>query len=197
MPKNGPVSVNTTGETTVSGLVAMVKVIAKHKATVPSVIYGLLQSVIKARTAAYSFFLQTAPNNPDPEVSKANASHKHFIDALQEVFTILGGETWASTGDANQEPDAEDLEQLVFANKFTTLNLDDDAQDDEEDGDEDQLNEPSTQQSQPRQRQQTRAKKGKGKKKAKSKKKRAASSTKNGTDVQDLPLESYRIIEDT
>jgi hypothetical protein len=57
--ENGaPGTLNTTGQTTVAGLVVMAEIIGKHMNPVPSAIYGLFQSVIKARSATYAAFQQ-------------------------------------------------------------------------------------------------------------------------------------------
>lgn len=75
----------------------MAKMISKHATRVPGAIYRKLQSVIRARTTVYEAFQQIAglSSKPDPEMEEKNVGHKYFIDALQEVFEVLGGPAWA------------------------------------------------------------------------------------------------------
>jgi hypothetical protein len=117
-------TVNTTGQITVSALVPMSKLIAEHINPIPSTIYRILQSVIDARKATYAVFQQIVTKKPDPEIERSNASHKHFIDSLTEAFEALGGKVWVSKqNSANETPDEEDTEDVIFANKFSALNL--------------------------------------------------------------------------
>lgn len=54
--ENAPPPLNTTGQITVSNLVTMSELIAKHVDPIPSAVYRLFRSVINARTAAYDAF---------------------------------------------------------------------------------------------------------------------------------------------
>ncbi|KAI1637118.1 hypothetical protein F4809DRAFT_341918 [Biscogniauxia mediterranea] len=190
---------NNTGQTTVAGLVSMSKLIAQHmKNPVPSLIYRLFQSVIEARTITYGIFQQAIANQPDPEVEKSNASHKHFIDALTEAFDALGGQSWLSGQiPGNQKPDSDDDINVIFTNKFSTLNINQPEEDGEGDGtsDEEETTQTSKPTTVPRQRQQKSSGKGKKGKKGKSKKKQKAATPKQPC-LDQVPLESYRIIED-
>ncbi|KAJ4158643.1 uncharacterized protein LMH87_009159 [Akanthomyces muscarius] len=161
-------AINSTGETTVAELVIMSKLIANHHISpVPSIVYRLL--------------------NQDPTVEEQNARHKYFIDALEEIFRNLGGEKWSEAKAPSDENEVEAIEQAIFANRFTALQLDgaDDAQD--------QSDDPDAQQTQGKR--QPRPRKSKGNKKNKSRKKRPQKSGETENSLDSVPLESYRIIE--
>lgn len=194
---DSPAAVNTTGQIKVSAFVPVSKLIAEHIKSVPSVIYRLFRSVIAARSSAHAVFQQVVANKPDPEIEKSNVSHKCFIDALTDAFKVLGGDEWASkqkleTEDINEE----EIEQIIFANKFSTLGLD---ESDDEEEEEDNAGKggpdgsPATVQK-PRSRKKPsgKGKKGKRGSKAKGKPKQTAKKP----DLDKVPLESYRIIED-
>ncbi|KAH7317042.1 hypothetical protein B0I35DRAFT_434450 [Stachybotrys elegans] len=176
------VSINSTGQVTVAGLVAMAKHIVAHSTSIPSVVLQLLASVIHARTQAHQIFLQMASNNPDPELERSNISHKHFIDALAEVFQIMGGPAWEKSHKTDQF-DQEDVELSILSNQFSALGTDDHDSEDE--------SEPEVS-SAPQKRKASKpgkGRKGKGKKKG----------TRKQPDkplLDDVPLESYRIIQD-
>ncbi len=182
-------SINSTGKTTVADLVGMSRMIANHISPIPTIIYRLLKSVIKARVAAYTFFVKATADSQSPTLEKQNASHKHFIEALEEILQILGGENWSEDEASAEHIDDESVEQAILANKFTVLHLDgaDDAQA-ESDGSEIQ---------QTQGKRQSRTKAPKGNRKSKLKKKRDQQPDKFQDPLQLLPLESYRIIEDS
>ena len=175
----------------------MAELIAKHMRTIPSLIYKLFESVIAARQATYSAFESMTCD--DPELQKNNASHKHFIDILVKSFEELRGNEWK----IKQQPDEEeeDIDDVIFSNKFSSLNLGDS----EEDGESSDDNKPDNKAQaavhvQNRQRQKKsssgKGKKGKKGKKAQKKKMSHAALSKRQP-LDDIPLESYRIIEDT
>lgn len=120
---DAPKVANSTGEITVRGLVSLAKLISKNIRPIPTTIYRLFQSVIRARTEFHTMFQQAATQNPDPELERQNSSHKHFIDTLIEAFTVLGGDGWATGQKAKEEEldEQEDIEQAIFANKFNAL----------------------------------------------------------------------------
>ncbi|KAF2868102.1 hypothetical protein BDV95DRAFT_580257 [Massariosphaeria phaeospora] len=89
--ERAPVTVNSTGQSTVSEIVSMAKLIAKHVQPVPAAVFRLFQAVIKARSTTHDAFQQIVNQTPDPEIERSNATHKHFIDALTEAFHALGG----------------------------------------------------------------------------------------------------------
>ncbi len=68
LPDDAPKTPNKTGQVTVSGLVSLSKLIAKHIEPVPSATLELLDSVIRARTAAHEAFQQLVADNCDPEI---------------------------------------------------------------------------------------------------------------------------------
>lgn len=191
---------NANGEITVRGLVALAKVISKNISPIPTAIYRLFQSVIKARTGFHTIFQQAAKQNPDPELKRQNSSHKHFIDALTEAFTALGGDEWESGQEAKEGglDEDEDIEQVIFANKFNALNLNE-VKPSEEDGDvtsDDESDQEKPIAAAQRRRQKIPSGKGKkGRRGKKGKRKQKASAIeKPGLDA--VPLESYRIIHD-
>ncbi|KAI1349493.1 hypothetical protein F5Y01DRAFT_185579 [Xylaria sp. FL0043] len=207
LPDDAPKIPNTTGQITVSSLVSLSKLIAKHINPIPSTILTLFDAAIQARTATYEAFQQLVANKADPEVQRSNASHKHFIDALVEAFEALGGVAWAEKCKSEGPPpdDQADLEQVLFANKFAVLSIDGDTVlEDEGTCDDGSNSEPQQHQaSQRRQQQQQQQKKkkssGKGKKakhgKNANKKKQRLPAAKTQS-LDDVPVESYRIIQD-
>ncbi|KAI4598718.1 hypothetical protein KJ359_002610 [Pestalotiopsis sp. 9143b] len=180
---------NTTSKTTVQGLVSMAKLIAENigEQTVPPIVFQLFRSVIKAREATYGAFQQLGAQSSDPEVKKSNASHKHFINALKEALKLLGGESGPAKKTVNADPshEAPSVESniILLANKFASLYLgtaDMEAHDDEAVA------------------QKKSSGKGKGKKAKRGKKpkqKQAKAAAKEPV-MADVPIESYRIIED-
>ncbi|KAG7291176.1 hypothetical protein NEMBOFW57_001188 [Staphylotrichum longicolle] len=209
-PKDGGAQMNTTGEITVANLVALSRLIAKHITAVPPAILRLFRAVINARTATHQAFQQIVAENPDPAIEKSNLTHKHFIDALTEAFHVLGGKDWRpdkATDSAQVDAEAfqlkDDLDRLVLSNPFGALDLgrtaDDDADQEAEQSD-DEIAEngppgkgPGTA---PKQRQQVKPGKGKKGKRGKKPKKQQPMPTKK-SHLDDVPLESYRIIQDT
>lgn len=216
---------NTTGKTTVQGLVSMVrlhnfcwrgaaqglitapqaKLIAENigEQTVPPIVYQLFRSVIKARQATYEAFQQLGAQSSDPEVRKSNASHKHFIDALKEALKLLGGESEPARKNADADPshDAHAVESniILLANKFASLYLGaagDEAHDDEG-GVSDASDGPDVVVAAKKapKKSFSKAKGKKGKRGKKPKQKQAKAAAKEPA-IVDVPIESYRIIED-
>lgn len=82
-------------------------------------------------------FRQITAKKRDPEIEKSNASHKKFIDVLTEAFSSLRGEEWlAREKTAASSNEEEDMEDVVFSNVFSTLNVA--GQNEAEGGDEDE-----------------------------------------------------------
>ncbi|KAK4034762.1 hypothetical protein C8A01DRAFT_48910 [Parachaetomium inaequale] len=196
-----PKGVNTTGEITVLTLVSLSRLIAKYISAVPPAIYRLFQSVIAARTATHAIFQQIAAENPDAEIERSNASHKRFIDALIEAFEALGGNSWKSRERDGTADDGtnlkEELDQLVFTNRFGALSLEekttvgghgDDASDEGSD------QEPQATVA-PQRRRQARPGKGKKGKRGKKSKKQQGQAVPKAPSLDDIPLESYPIIQ--
>lgn len=216
---------NVTGQVTVKELIAIARTISKHTACVPGAVYRKLQSVTRARRAMYKTFQQLAALNPrpDPEMEESNATHKYFIDALHKVFEVLGGPAWVreqqgetrsqaarADGGKEAELDAEldaDVEKANFSNKFAALGFGNSAHgapdtaavdsrgDDESDGDEESDVEPRSAAA-GHQRRQTRPGRGKKKKGGKRAKKNKQVAKPAHLTLDQVPLESYRIIED-
>ncbi|PVI05746.1 hypothetical protein DM02DRAFT_684084 [Periconia macrospinosa] len=191
-----PVTINTTGHSTVSEIVQMSKLIAKHIQPVPSAILGLFQSVIKARSATYDAFQQIVNEKPDPEIERSNSTHKHFIEALTEACNALGGGSFSSqAGSAAAEEELdEEFDKSIFQNQFSALGINGGGEDDggETDG-------PSETESTPRAKVQRKNAKGKGKKgkRAKKSQKKLPPKASPEASLADVPIESYRIIEDS
>ncbi|KAK2763289.1 hypothetical protein FQN54_009925 [Arachnomyces sp. PD_36] len=189
---DAPATVNTTGQIKVSALVPIAKLIAEHINSVPSTIFRLFQSVIDARSAAYGLFQRIVARKPDPDMEKSNVSHKCFIDALTSAFKALGGDEWAS----QQKPktgnlDEEDIQADVFANKFSALGLGESDDEEEEEDEGEPHNRPvSAQKARLRKKPSGKGKKGKRGKKAKGK------PVVKEPSLDEVPLESYGIIED-
>ncbi|KAH6603867.1 hypothetical protein Trco_007313 [Trichoderma cornu-damae] len=211
---------NVTGQVTVKELVAMAKTISKHPTRVPGAVYRKLQSVTRARTAVYQAFQQLAALNPRPdlEMEESNATHKYFIDALHEVFEVLGGPAWAreqqgetrsqatrAEGGKEAQLDAEldaEVEKASFSNKFAALGLGnsadgepDAAAADSSGGEEESNVEPRSAVA-GHQRRQSRPGRGKKRGGKRAKKSKQAANKPAHLTLDEVPLESYRIIED-
>ncbi|KAF9877452.1 hypothetical protein CkaCkLH20_05152 [Colletotrichum karsti] len=192
-PSSPSVTLNTSGQTTVAGFLAMTELVAEHLRPIPTAILQLLQSVIAARSAHHAGYQQLAAANPDAQMEKSNASHKYFVDALMRAFSVLGGDAWTK----DQEPDAElddgKIEEIVFSNKFSALEVEADEGEDSSDGDE------SVPFTVPRGQRRNQRGSGKGKKGKKAKKTKTRKGQKPAqarhSDLDAVPLESYRIIE--
>ncbi|GAP86992.1 hypothetical protein SAMD00023353_2401490 [Rosellinia necatrix] len=207
LPDDVPRIPNTNGQVTVSGLVSLSKLIAKHIDPVPAAILALFDAAIRARTATYQAFQQLVANKSDPEVERSNLSHKHFIDALVEAFNALGGAAWAercrlegsAPGDALD--DQAGLEQVLFDNKFAALSIGGDTAPEDADACDDE-SDPASQQhpaSASQGRQQRKKSSGKGKKAKhgkKANKKKQQPPAARAQSLDDVPVESYRIIQD-
>ncbi|KAI1186813.1 hypothetical protein F5B17DRAFT_345416 [Nemania serpens] len=202
LPDDVPKIPNTNGQITVSSLVSLSKLIVKHANPIPSAVLTLFESVIQARTVTYQAFQQLVANKSDPEVEQSNVSHKHFIDSLVEAFEVLGGAAWAEKCKSNGPSDDEaDIEQALFANKFSALSIDGDTvQQDEGPSDDESDPEPQQHQSSQRRQQQKKSsgkgKKGKHGKNANKKKKKQHLPAAKTQSLDDVPVESYRIIQD-
>ncbi|KAL6401145.1 hypothetical protein AUP68_16871 [Ilyonectria robusta] len=194
-----PQGLNTSGQVTVSGILSISELIAQYSEPVPSFIYRLFLSIISARSTVYNAFQQLLGSKSDPEVQRNNASHKHFIDTLMKAFNILGGETWQSGGNAGaQEPGQEelDLEQIIFGNRFSALKIDDQEGYSSAEDDGFQVSEQaSAPQRAVAKKSSAKGKKGKKSKKAKKSKKGKATANVKEASLDDVPLESIKIIE--
>lgn len=182
------VTINTTGQTTVSDIVNMAKLIAIHLNPVPTSIFKLFQDVIRARSTMYATFQQFVKHTPDPEIERSNATHKYFIEALTEAFNALGGGSWdSSKGVGTEHHEADDQ---MFQNFFSALSINGSNNDEGESSSEEE-NQPSK----PKVQKKRSGKGKKGKRGKKSKRKQATEPDAVPT-MADVPIESYRIIED-
>ncbi|KAK7750708.1 hypothetical protein SLS62_007408 [Diatrype stigma] len=162
---------NTTGQITVSDIVLMSKRIAKHINPVPAIV----------------------SKKPDAEIEKSNASHKYFIDSLTEAFEALGGQIWQSRAKTEDDKNktTDQIEKVVFSNKFNALNLNTSKEGDEDEGvinddDSDPEDEPAAG-PQRRQHKKSSGKGKKGKKGKKPKKKQRPAATKDTNLDDELP----------
>ncbi|KAK6360048.1 hypothetical protein TWF696_001167 [Orbilia brochopaga] len=186
----------------------------QHISPILNAIYHLFQATINARTQAYQAFQRLFALSPDAETQKSNAAHKHFIDVLTEAFHALGGKAWMDNRNPGDGGLADsEIEDAILTNKFSTLSLNDlggragqreqdkegdsEPEGDNEPGEapltEASANVPSTSRKTPAKR--SGGKKGK-KKKTKGKKKANLTSNTSELNIYDVPLESYRIIQD-
>ncbi|PKK55151.1 hypothetical protein CI102_175 [Trichoderma harzianum] len=188
---------NFTGQVPVADLVSMAEIIAKHDVEIPSMIFSLFQSVIELRSIYHSQFQQLASVHPNEELERNNVTHKYFIDTLTTAFNILGGEAWLSSHDQEKQAksDEEEAGPSIFttANKFSVLNLESDPESDGANHEESDKESSSV--ASPQQKRRKRAGKGK-RKKVNGKKTRRKSSRATNEPLDEVPLESYRIIED-
>ena len=61
-PSDAPTAANTTGEVSLSTLISLSGLIAKHINPIPTTIYRLFQSIIAAREQTYAVFQQIVAN---------------------------------------------------------------------------------------------------------------------------------------
>ncbi|KAK4615645.1 hypothetical protein CLAFUW4_10071 [Fulvia fulva] len=192
--EDGSVHLNTTGRTTVAEIVNMARLIAKHLDPIPFPVFRLFKAIIKARSATHAAFQQIVTHKPDPEIERANETHKHFIDALTEAFEALGGASWEPTDASAMEGKARD--DVDFQNQFSALSLGNAGGTEGENEDDDGSEASSAQTTQTRIRKQPRPGKGKHGKRGKKAKSKGATSIPTEAAMADIPVESYRIIED-
>ncbi|KNG89764.1 hypothetical protein ANOM_002006 [Aspergillus nomiae NRRL 13137] len=188
------IAINTTGKVSLATLKSLSELIAKYIKPIPPTIFRLFKSIIEARKNTHSQFLRIVASNPDPDIQKSNDAHRHWINGLTEAFNALGGESWLSEQKSNLDVADEDEEEVVFANKFSTLSLnvsagEDQGHEDEDDNDDEEQVAATVR---------SKAKAGKkGKKGRRTRKPKTKVATAALTPCLDeVPLESYRIIED-
>ncbi|KAF2821703.1 hypothetical protein CC86DRAFT_426064 [Ophiobolus disseminans] len=185
------VTINTTSQSTGAQIVSMSTLIASNLKPIPSAILDLFQRVIKARSTMHAIFQQIVTEYSDPDIERSNTTHKHFIDALNAAFDALGGASRASSNISPADDDADD--DLFFYNQFAALSLGGAKDDDDEDAFEDESH---AAQAAPRKKKPGKGhNKKKGKRVKKAKQKLASESTAEPS-LSDVPVESYRIIED-
>lgn len=219
LPDDAPKSPNTNGQVTVASLLSLVNLVSKQAVPVPNAILALFHSVIEARRTMYESYLMFVAGKPDPEMEQSNRSHKHFLDVLSEGFKLLGSDAWLegrkskASGAPNRSTESEeddDIEDVLFSNKFAALKLgtataagqeqegdENDEGDDDEDGS--AVQQPKATQQRRHQSKPGKGKKGKkaGGKKRGNKQARLPAAAKKTAIIEDIPVESYRIIQDT
>lgn len=172
----------------------MAKLITETLEDIPPLIYYLCLSVIESRTVTYRMFLDLVSRlpKPDPEIERSNATHKAFIDTITTVFEIFGGPAWKIDQDAKKHDMSgvrNNLDEVIFSNKFAAISLQDHSEiaGGEVNSEEDEIVTPN-------QKRQLRKSSGKkGKKSSKGRKK--TEKLVDDSSLDDVPLESYRIIE--
>lgn len=191
----------TTPELTLSGILSLSKTIVGKVSPIPATIYSLFESVIEGRKAAYSFFSRIVTETADPKIEESNVRHKAFIDTLVEAFHALGGETWkkdhATAGGEvlEEEEEADDDDDIAFTNRYASLDTTYGGEKDEEEEEMDGEGETSQakENKPPTRGRGKKGKKGKGKRKAAKGAKKLAQPEPS---FQDVPLESYRIVDE-
>ncbi|KGO50194.1 Uncharacterized conserved protein UCP028035 [Penicillium expansum] len=176
-PSHNTQDINLTGAISLSTLKSLSQLIAKHIDPIPTTIFRLFASVIDARKRTQRLYIQTTTSDPDPEIQKSNVSHQHWIEGLSEAFNLLGGETWQEG-----KKDAPD-----------TFDEDEDAEDgaEEDTG----IPEAAMHQKARRSTQKPKKKGNQSKRGRKPKTKGKTAESASVSDLQEIPLESYRIIE--
>lgn len=190
------VAVNTTGQISLAILKSLSQLIVESGKTVPQTILGLFHSIIEARKETHDFFLKIVASNPDPEIQKNNDSHKHWIDGLTNAFNDLGGDSWLSKQKNHPDEPNGDEAETVFVNAFSTLNMDDSEEKQDEDEDEEEEAEQATTPAAVRSSKKKPVKKGKKGRRGRKPKGKSKTAVPAPTGLDQVPLESYRIIED-
>ena len=162
----------------------------------PQTILRLFHSIIEARKETHDFFLKIVASNPDPEIQKNNDSHKHWIDGLTNAFNDLGGDSWLSKQKNHPDEPNGDEAETVFVNAFSTLNMDDSEEKQDEDEDEEEEAEQATTPAAVRSSKKKPVKKGKKGRRGRKPKGKSKTAVPAPTGLDQVPLESYRIIED-
>ncbi|KAF4838706.1 hypothetical protein CGCTS75_v000549 [Colletotrichum tropicale] len=136
-------------------------------------------------------------------IEKSNDMHRHFIDSLIDIFSILGGVSWwEKQMQANEmsskrlDSDAEQIEEMkgiIFSNKFASLDLShDDSKPEPPSGPESDADDPVAE-SKAAKKKRVNGKKGKGKTSKPVKSRKPARKADSSADAS---VESYRILED-
>ncbi|KXH49545.1 hypothetical protein CSIM01_03833 [Colletotrichum simmondsii] len=164
----------------VKDLSSMASLIVAGQVKVPSKVFYWLRSVIRARIAHYDSWVTIVSMNPDVKVEESNSSHRHFIDTLP----VKGPGAQAT----QFKKVAEVVEDFIFYNMFSALDLGEDKQTSEpesESGNESQI---------VSQNKKKRFDKGKKNKKGKAKSKGSERAHAPDSD-KEAPLECFRILE--
>ena len=187
---SSPVTRNITGQITVAGLIDMSRSIASHTRSIPSTIFRLFQSVIHARQKAASLYQQASDDAADVDLETSNQKHQHFINALIEAFKALGGQDWVKEQKAaNKTKEVEeDALKVIFENQFAALNIGTPT-DPDDDNSEDSLDTPC-------EKNEKRSRHSRKNPKAKKKSRSKPKAQPKPPMLEDVPLESYGIIDE-
>ncbi|KAK2740018.1 hypothetical protein CKAH01_07187 [Colletotrichum kahawae] len=181
----------------------MARLIADNGAAVSGGIFRRLISIVRARRSHYHAFVEYESMLPDTDIEKSNDMHKHFIDSLIDIFSILGEVSWwEKQMQANQMSskrpgsDAEQIEEMkgiILSNRFASLDLSHgDSKADPPSEPESDADEPVAE-SKTAKKKRVNGKKGKGKS---SKSRKSHKPAKNTDSSAEASVESYRILED-
>lgn len=193
---------STTGGITASSLLPLCTLIAKHikHDEIPLAVFRLFRSIIDARTSTHASFQQLAAESANPAIQENNVKHKLFIDTLIEAFEILGGKLGEASDKAkfpaaqkSEAAEQDDLDELLFFNRPSALSLQDTHA--EASGKSDEEPQKPQAYSSTQQRRQARPRKGKEGRSGKQQKKKQKQPVVQPA-LEDVPLESYRIIQD-
>ncbi|EXF85977.1 hypothetical protein CFIO01_05912 [Colletotrichum fioriniae PJ7] len=190
----------------VKDLSSMATIIVAGQVKVPSKVFYWLRSVIRARIAHYDSWVSIVSMNPDARIEASNSNHRYFIDTLVSVFITLGGGAWLSRPGATPENSpgkpvkgpgaqatqfkkvAEAVEDFIFYNMFSALDL----------GEDEQTSEPESESGNESQsviqNKKKRFNRGKKNQKGKARSKGSKKTHTSGSD-KEAPLDSYRILE--
>ncbi|KAJ0268008.1 hypothetical protein Brms1b_012378 [Colletotrichum noveboracense] len=118
-----PLQPTTTGHVTISTRLAMARRIAHFGQPTPSIIFGLLKSVIRIRTSFYEQYHSLQTSQLDPVLERSNACHKIFIYALSIVCNVLRGQKWERCQSLEDDEPLEGVQNLetMFGNMFSAL----------------------------------------------------------------------------
>lgn len=187
---SSPVERNFTGQITVAGLVDMSRSIGSHTRKIPSTIFRLFQSVIRARQKAASLYQQASDAAADLELERSNQKHQHFINALAEAFEALGGKEWdkeQKAANISKEVE-EDALKVIFENQFAALNPGTPTKSDD--------NESEDNRDSPCENTEKRTRRSRKNPKAKKKSRSKPKAQPKSSTLEDVSLESYRIIDE-
>ncbi|KAK1850298.1 hypothetical protein CCHR01_07102 [Colletotrichum chrysophilum] len=101
----------------------MARRIAHFGQPTPSIIFGLLKSVIRIRTSFYEQYHSLQTSQLDPVLERSNACHKIFIYALSIVCNVLRGQNWERCQSLEDDEPLEGVQNLetMFGNMFSAL----------------------------------------------------------------------------
>ncbi|KAF2220571.1 hypothetical protein BDZ85DRAFT_28561 [Elsinoe ampelina] len=177
------IKMNTTGQIKLVDILPVAHLIHDHVRKVPSMIFSMLQNIIAARTNFHRMYEDMCVNSSheDPVLIASNRSHAHFISVLRAAFTVLGGDQWLTRASSGQGSGHVD----DTTKGFLLLRLQSESETSDTEADTEQVFK-SVHQKRPRKV------KSKGKQ-TKEQRKTPQSAT---ADLDDLPLQSYKILQD-